>query len=138
MADIDRHQARILAMQALCQLDAQGEGFLQRVPAFLADSRQSPRTIHYAQTIVEAAWRDRETTTAELARKAIDWTPERMTPVDRNILRTALAEFDLAQAPPKVIIDEALQIAHEYGTANSPRFLNGVLDAIWKEQRTPP
>ena len=125
-------------MQVLCQLDSQGEGFLQRVPTFLADTRKSPRTIHYAQNLVDAAWRDREATAAELASKAIDWTPERMTPVDRNILRTALAEFDLAEAPPKVVIDEALKIAHEYGTANSTRFLNGVLDAVWKEQHGAP
>lgn len=131
---IDRHQARILAMQALCQLDVQGDGFCARVPRFLADSGVNPPTIRYAQAVIEAAWRDRDLTAAELARQTAEWSMHRLTPVDRNILRVALAELDLKQVPPKVIINEAIEIAHEYGTADSPRFLNGVLDGIWKAQ----
>jgi N utilization substance protein B len=60
---------------------------------------------------------------------------DRMPPVDRNILRAALAEFDLQEVPHKVIINEAIEIGKEYGSAETPRFLNGVLDGIWKAQR---
>lgn len=132
---IDRHRARVLAMQALCQLDAQGEEYRQRVTAFLADEGARGPTATYAQSLIDNAWRDRDVHAAELARNVANWSMERLTPVDRNVFRVALAEFDLAEAPPKVIINEALEIANEYGSADSSRFLNGVLDAIWKAQQ---
>ncbi len=121
-------------MQALCQVDAQGEDYLQRVPRFLADAAASAATTHYAQRLVDEAWKLRGVTAAEIERKTTGWSIERITPVDRNVLRVALAELDLRDAPPKVIIDEAIEIANAFGNADSSRFVNGVLDAVWKEQ----
>lgn len=129
---VDRRQARILAMQGLCQLDAQGEGFLERVPGWLADSGESQATITYAQQVIERAWNDRELTGAEIARKSANWSVTRMGAVDRNVIRVALAEFDLRAAPVKVILDEAVEIADAFGGGDSRRFVNGVLDAVWK------
>ena len=134
-AEIDRHQARILSMQVLCQLDSQGDKFNERVPSFLADSGQAARTINYAQSLIELAWGQREFVDPEIASHAPGWTIERMTPVVRNILRTAVAEFDKGEVPPKVIINEAIEIGHEFGTADSGAFVNGVLDSIWKAQK---
>ena len=122
-------------MQALCQLDAQGDGFLSEVPAFLANTRYTGRTLTYAQKLVDLAWKNRRATGAELVKHAPDWSVDRLTPVDRNIIRAALAEFDLREAPPKVIINEAIEIGREFGSAESVAFINGVLDSIWKAQR---
>jgi N utilization substance protein B len=129
---VDRRKARVLAMQGLCQLDAQGEDFLLRVPAWLADSGESQTTISYAQQVIERAWADRAVTAGELARHAVHWSAERMASVDRNVIRVALAEFDLKEAPPKVILNEAIEIAGEFGGGDSGRFVNGVLDAVRK------
>jgi N utilization substance protein B len=119
-------------MQALCSLDVQGDEFLLHVPYFLADSQQPQGVITYAQRLIETAWNNRTQTATEIGPHAPGWSIARMTPVDRNVIRTALAEFDLGEAPPKVILDEAVEIARTYGSEDSGRFVNGVLDALWK------
>lgn len=68
---------------------------------------------------------------ALLAGGAENWDPDRMSIIDRNLLRIALAEFlYLEDVPFKVTIDEAVTLAARYGGAESPRFVNGVLDAM--------
>lgn len=129
---IDRHKSRILSMQALCQLDTQGEEYLPTVATFLADHLDSGETLSYAHDLVELAWREREVVEQEIAQHSKGWTMARMSPVDRNVLRVAMAEFDLKQAPPKVIINEAIEIAKEFGAAESGGFVNGILDNVWK------
>lgn len=134
-ARVDRRHARILAMQALCQLDAQGDAFLPHVAHWLAESGHSQATISCAQQMVDVAWGMRAVAGAEIDRVAAQWTVERMGAVDRNVIRVALAEFDLKTAPARVILNEAVEIAGEYGGAESGRFVNGVLDALWKAQQ---
>ena len=57
-----------------------------------------------------------------------------MAVVDRNILRLALYELTAQpDVPPRVVIDEAIEIGREFGAAETPQFINGVLDAIWKQ-----
>lgn len=135
---IDRHRARILAMQALCQLDVQGEGFQREVPAFLADSETCGPTITFAQLLIEKAWAERERFDAEFRQCSQQWDVKRLTPVDRNVLRVALAELDQGQTPPKVVISEAIDIGREFGSAESAAFINGVLDRMWKASHAPP
>ena len=131
---IDRHCARVLAIQALCQLDAQGEDCLSRIPGFMADSQAAQATITYAQRLADEAWKARSLTAVEIERQTAGWAADRLTPVDRNVIRVALTEFDLREVPPKVVINEAIEIANAFGNAESRRFINGVLDAIWKTQ----
>ncbi|MCH7622575.1 MAG: transcription antitermination factor NusB, partial [Nitrospinae bacterium] len=62
------------------------------------------------------------------------WTLERMTVIDRNILRLGVCELMHSQTiPPKVVINEAVEIAKKYGSEESPDFINGILDKIFKE-----
>jgi N utilization substance protein B len=63
-----------------------------------------------------------------------------MTPVDRNVLRLAAYEMKFAApaVPPAVAIDEAIELARRYGTADSPAFVNGILDNIAKSLPAPP
>jgi transcription antitermination protein NusB len=56
--------------------------------------------------------------------------------VDRNIIRLAIHEITSGQTPPKVAIDEAIELAKTFSTENSPSFVNGVLDAVLKEHET--
>jgi N utilization substance protein B len=63
-----------------------------------------------------------------------NWTLSRMAVIDRNLLRMAASELMYSKnVPPKVAIDEAVEIAKKFGTADSPNFINGVLDRILKE-----
>ncbi|MFH0980074.1 MAG: transcription antitermination factor NusB [Planctomycetota bacterium] len=160
----DRHQARILAMQALCQLDVQGEGAFADTEAFLAEGdrcvqdrdssvpHKSPErtgvnertcplpqadedTRRYARTLVESAWERRDRFRERIQTAGSAWDIERMDLVDRNVIRVALAELSLGEVPPKVVLNEAIEIAREFGSAESPGFVNGVLDHVYQCMR---
>jgi N utilization substance protein B len=62
-----------------------------------------------------------------------NWKFERLAAVDRNILRLAIYEFKSGTAPVKVVIDEALELAKKFSSAEAPAFLNGILDAAQKK-----
>jgi len=61
------------------------------------------------------------------------WRLERVGVVERNILRLALAELDEASTPTRVVIDEAVKLAHWFAGSRAPAFINGVLDAVARE-----
>lgn len=86
-----------------------------------------------AMKLLRAAFDGRVASDAFLSRHARRWELPRLAMVDRNILRLAVHELRLGEAPPKVVISEALRLAREFSTAESPRFVNGVLDAVAKE-----
>ena len=71
---------------------------------------------------------------ALLEKHATDWRLERMAAMDRAILRLAVGEMRATGTPPKVIINEALELAKKYSSEESVSFINGILDAILKEQ----
>jgi len=68
-----------------------------------------------------------------IADAAEHWRLERVGAVERNILRLALAELDEASTPSRVVIDEAVKLAHWFAGSRAPAFINGVLDAIAHE-----
>ena len=73
----------------------------------------------------------------ELLKKiSANWPQERMAIIDRNILRLGISEllFD-STTPPKVVINEAIEIAKKFGTHESPDFINGILDKIFKDSK---
>ena len=70
---------------------------------------------------------------ARIAGAAEHWRLERVGVVERNILRLALAELDEASTPSRVVIDEAVKLAHWFAGSRAPAFINGVLDAVARE-----
>ena len=78
----------------------------------------------------------------QIAGAAKRWDLERISLVERNIMRVAVVELSAGRVPPKVVLDEAIEIGREFGGADSPRFINGVLDEILKrladQKRTGP
>lgn len=127
------HRARRMALQALCCLDSQGEHAMDLAQRFIRESREGLDAQDLAHQLLDAAWRRREASDQRIARHSHRWGVSRMPLVDRNILRLAVAELDGKAAPPAVIIREAIRLAREFSTSESPRFVNGVLDAIAKD-----
>jgi transcription antitermination protein NusB len=132
-----RRKAREVALQFLYQLDVNGasdpsafEGeFWSRHPVD-AEARA------FADTLVRGSKEHQGRIDELIARYAEHWDLDRMAVVDRNILRLAVYELMLAaEVPPKVAINEAIEIAKKFGTADSGRFINGVLDRIHRELR---
>ena len=127
----NRRQARSLAMQALCQLDVQGDDFLNELPGFLADFADEPATIEYARELTRHTWHQKDYFDSLIAAAAKHWDIGRMPPPDRNIMRVALCEmFRPGDPPAKVAIHEAIELGKQFGTAETPAFVNGILDAI--------
>ena len=86
--------------------------------------------------MAEGTWSQLETIDAWIERIAPQWPPRRQPGVDRNILRLAVWELTNCATPPKVVIDEAIELAKEFSTEQSPAFVNGVLDAILREKQS--
>ena len=127
-----RRSSRILAMQALCQWEVQGDASLQVLAEFLAVQDASPAAFAYATELVQAFWRQREEIDRRIASASIKWDLARISPVERNVMRTAIVELLGGEIPAKVVLDEAIEIGREYGGEDSPRFINGVLDAVFQ------
>lgn len=129
------HRARRLALQALCCLDVQGSDGIKGAESFLADSHESDATLGAAREFLRSTWNRRDEIDAILARHARHWDLARLAMVDRNILRLSVCELQSKPTAGKVVISEALMLAEEFSTAESPRFVNGILDAVYKDFR---
>jgi len=127
-----RRQAREIALQALYLVDvarnAPAEAF-----AVVNRRRESDdeKTLDFARTLLEGAFRLREEIDAAIAATALNWPLKRMAAVDRNVLRLAAYELVYERATPvKVVIDEAIEIVRKYSTEDSTKFVNGILDKL--------
>ena len=106
---------------------------MEFVRQFVADSREDAETLRIAHDLLGAAYEDRQACDELLARHARHWDLSRLALVDRNILRLAASELRAGQTPLRVVITEALKLAEEFSTSESPRFVNGVLDAVARQ-----
>lgn len=131
----DPRQARILAMQALCQWDVQGDETSKALDNFLAAQGASKQVVARAGELVKGFWGRKQSVDDRITAAATNWDLSRISPVERNIMRVALVELLNAKTPPKVVLNEAIEIGREFGGENSPRFINGVLDVVFKRQQ---
>lgn len=83
-----------------------------------------------------AAWEQRQLTDTRVERLAPQWPVRRQPGVDRALLRLATWELTRGETPPKVVIDEAIELAKQFSTEQSAAFVNGVLDAVLKENQS--
>jgi transcription antitermination protein NusB len=107
-----------------------------------ADSARQRRRVEdafqYAQALVRGTVDHREEIDAMIRGQADNWRLERMPPVDRNILRLAIYEMLYEHDTPKlVVVDEAIELAKKFGSEQSGRFVNGLLDGLLKQHTFP-
>jgi N utilization substance protein B len=102
--------------------------------ARLRDSKAELRALRLrADQLVDEVLLHKEAIDEILARVVDNYAPERVDPVDRAVLRLGTCEMMFAETPPKVAINEAIELAKRFGTSDSHRFVNGVLDRVAKE-----
>jgi N utilization substance protein B len=90
----------------------------------------------YAERLAVGAWDDRAALDAAIAEAALNWRVERLAVIDRIILRLGVRELLAEPAtPPRVVIDEAIELARLYSGDDAARFVNGVLDGVFKRLR---
>lgn len=126
-----RSRAREVAFQVLYQDDlnpggnpALADDFLHRRLA------RSESMAAYGRKLVDGVRRHRAAIDAAIQRAASNWSLRRMAATDRNVLRLGVYELLFGDTPPIVAIDEAVELAKRYGSANSAQFVNGVLDRV--------
>jgi len=131
-----RRKARELALQLLYQLDVQGEEHAEpHLDDFWLRHPVDREAREFAEALVLGTKRHEVEIDELIARYAENWELDRMAVVDRNILRQGIFELRWGTGvPPKVAINEALEVAKKFSTQESSRFINGILDRIHKER----
>lgn len=130
----ERSRSREWALRILYAWETRGGAPLDVVlEDFMVRRTIAPARRDYIRRLIAALAERVEEVDDELRECIANWRLERLSAIDRNVLRIAAVEmlaFD--DVPPRVSIQEALRLAEKYGTEQSPRFVNGVLDALMR------
>lgn len=135
-----RSRARAWALQLLYAWEMRARTTTPRemLDAFIRDRNIAESNRAYAETLIGTVEDHFEAIDAALGAALTNWRLERLSVIDRSILRIGAAELlFLEDVPPRVSIREGIILAEKYGTADSPRFVNGVLDALMKRSDSP-
>jgi len=133
-----RRKARELALQMLFQQDLNEVAAEEVVELFWQVHPADPENREFAELLFEVTLKNRSHIDELIRRHAQHWSLERMAAVDRSLLRLAVSEFLYTETPQVVVIDEAIEIARRFSTAESSQFVNGILDAIREEMEDRP
>jgi transcription antitermination factor NusB len=132
-----RTRARELALQFLYQLDLRGADLMPEAREYVQGEERDVETTRFALRLVQGAHDHKDEIDAMIQGVAQNWNISRMAVVDRNVLRLATYELLHCQdIPPKVAINEAIELGKRYSTQNSGAFINGILDKIMNRART--
>ena len=127
----ERHRARGLALQALYEVDASGHDPNEVIRRQLGTTTLSPENSLFTEELVAGVLKNKSGIDDYIRRFARAWPLEQMAIVDRNILRLAIFEVLVDnRVPIKVAINEAVELAKDFGGQSSPRFVNGVLSSV--------
>jgi N utilization substance protein B len=137
-----RRRAREVALQLLYQNDVGGEEALDTLEGAsrrMKGRRKDPEVESFARELLRETLGRRGEIDDAISALSEHWKLHRMSAVDRNILRLAGTELLFrSDIPPKVAINEAVELAKKYGDEDSPRFVNGILDALLKGREKSP
>lgn len=136
----NRHLARSIAMQTLFEWDFRGQT-TNSLPAIIKHNLEEfgPGLAEdeFARELIDGVIKNLEEIDKIIAKYAPQWPIDQITVVDRNVLRIGIYElkFTKQTIPPKVAINEAIELAKNYGGPASGKFVNGVLGAIYNEMK---
>ncbi len=127
----NRRRARSVALKVLYELDSTAHQPGDVLTHRLADEKMVDEAAAFVRQLVTGVWQHREQLDRMIHDFAPEWPIDQMAVIDRNVLRIAIYEFDIARITPlKVAINEAIEMAKAYGADSAPRFINGVLGAF--------
>lgn len=129
-----RTRARELAIQALYQLDVQGSDLLGHIPEFFWENEPDDLIRKLAWEWTKGTWENLELCDELIVASTLKWGLARLSVVDKSILRLAVYQLKFCtDIPPRVTINEAIELAKRFSTDKSGPFVNGVLDAVFKK-----
>ncbi len=125
-----RSRAREVALQALFQEDLNPRDSRDQLAPFLQTRLKDAQLREFAETLVLGVLRNQTELDALLEAKADNWSLSRMAATDRNVLRLGAYEIRYQDTPDRVVIDESIELAKRFGSAQSSQFVNGILDKL--------
>jgi len=130
-----RSKAREVALCLLYQIEISKADFDPALQNYLQNYPQEKEVVDFSSILTQGTLKNVEAIDSLIKKHVKNWEIERMAAIDRNILRMACFELlFLDDVPPKVSINEAIELSKRYGDIESPRFINGVLDKIYKAE----
>ena len=135
-----RHRSRQRALQVLFLWDQRKQPIEEAIASFyssLESDDEDPQPLppdQFMEVLVKGTSAAAPEIDERIAGKSQNWRLERMAAVDRNILRLAVYEMTQLDTPPAVVIDEALELARQFSGDESVSFINGVLDAVRRDE----
>jgi N utilization substance protein B len=123
-------------MQMLFQWDMSQQDLAKLETKFWKGAKAAELTRVFANQLFEGATHAAPELDDCIAKHAENWRPERISAIDRAILRLALHELRSTDTPPKVVINEAVQLAKKFSSEQASAFVNGILDACLKTLKT--
>ncbi len=126
-----RRKSRELAMQALFFMDAGRNDSEEMFELFCKNFKPPEKSFDFFFKIVKGVIASKSEIDSLIERHSSNWKISRMPRVDRNVMRVAVYELLFCEdIPPKVSINEAIEVAKKFGTDDSGAFINGILDGI--------
>lgn len=130
-----RRRAREIVLQLLYEADLNPHRDAEQSRAFIRSRMQGRKGLtQFADDLLRGTLEHRERIDLEISKLATHWSLTRMAVTDRNVLRLGAFEIMFGDTPGRVAVNEAVVLAKRYGDRNSPRFVNGVLDRLMREQ----
>ncbi len=131
-----RHKAREFALQMLFQWEMGRQEPKRIENGFWKGARAEQKTRDFANRLFEGAVAEATALDELVIHYAENWRLERLAAIDRAILRLAAHELGTRKTPHKVVIDEAIELAKKFSSEDAGPFINGILDAIHKAEKT--
>jgi transcription antitermination protein NusB len=132
----ERSRARSRALQVMYAWESQAESATpeQVLGRFVEEGRIGSEALEYTRRLIRLLTANRPAVDRALSDSLTNWRLERLSVIDRNVLRIGAVEMmHVPDVPPRVSIQEAIGLAERFGTGESPRFVNGVLDALMRK-----
>ncbi len=134
-----RHRSRQRALQVLYQWDMTKQPVDQVISSFYEtlyseEEKPAPGRDEFMEELVTGTSQMATAIDDRIVAKSENWKIDRMPVVDRNILRLAIYEMSRQETPAAVVIDEALELARQFSGEESVGFVNGILDAVHREE----
>jgi transcription antitermination protein NusB len=129
-----RSMAREVALQVLYQDDLNPRNNPGETDRLIERRLRADDMIAFARELVGGVRRNRAEIDAAIEQTAANWSLKRMAVTDRNVLRLAVYELRHTETPPRVAVDEAVELAKRFGSAQSSQFVNGILDRVMHQE----
>ncbi len=123
-----RSTARRIAMQAVFQAELSGADVADALNSLFEEEKLTEEAREFSRVLATGAFNKRKEIDSRIASLSKNWSIDRVSPLDKSILRVAIYELtSLKDTPKAVVINEALELAKRYSDEDSPKFINGIL-----------